>query len=221
MEKANGKNGLSLQEICDQWVNFSSFLARTIAAGFQDRIFRAKYPTVAFKDALDVTTGPRRDCVIRVAAQHVLLCGHHLAKYRLNNPKDKEGPRLWKLWAERLWEISQTHENSSLASVAEDAFERMVLLYQEGFPVAVRAAVKAKGDSSDDTDGTRIESVMNSGANGASTNTTVDVENADTKGPMGQWTVAVKAIEVAQADAAERAFAWWMALRSNASKRSG
>ena len=213
-ETTNGKRDLSLRELCDQWTNLSSFFARGIEAGL---IFRMNFPIVACRDALEeVLTGPRRDCMIRVAAQYIQLSGRSLAKLFLKGPKALEGPCKWKRWAESFWKISQEHDDLSLATAAEEASKRMTTLYQEAYPAVAKADSRGQSDSINSITTSSNQSVADSGANGESTNTTVDVEDAHPGGFGSEGTAAVKAMEVAQADAVDRATAWWLRLRANA-----
>ena len=158
LEKTNGEDGRSLSEICDQWVNFSSFLARIIAAGLKNGLSRAKYPSIACRDALEnVTTGPRRDCLLRVATQYILISGHCLAEDKLNGTKDKLDPRSWKLWTEKFREISQTHGDPSLAAAAKEAYERMTALNSEFGKAPSASSYKTASVSTDSDKANGVE----------------------------------------------------------------
>ena len=67
-----------LKEICDQWVNFSSFLARCKGSGLATQY---ETPCVHAGDDIedglekDLPHGLVRDCKIMVAAQYVLIAG--------------------------------------------------------------------------------------------------------------------------------------------------
>jgi len=123
--------------VCDEWVNFSCFLARCIEAGLNDGYGnRCKYPSIDISQGLeqDLPRGLKRDCKLMVAAQYILLAGRTLADDCFNKPVSGFGPEQWRRWAEKLGEVSrQEGGNTYLASAAEEARRYMVSLHPEIF----------------------------------------------------------------------------------------
>jgi Protein of unknown function (DUF3632) len=77
-EQHGGDGKYSFQELCDQWVNFSCFLARCIQAGLNGNYENpCKHPCIDIPEALeqDLPPGPKRDCKVMVAAQYILVAG--------------------------------------------------------------------------------------------------------------------------------------------------
>ncbi|KAL8722778.1 MAG: hypothetical protein Q9225_000789 [Loekoesia sp. 1 TL-2023] len=131
-ESSGGDGERSFQEICDEWLNFSCFLARCIEAGLNNGyVDRCKYPSIDIPEGLepDLPRGPKRDCKIMVAIQYILLAGRVVAEDCFKKPVDGFGPKQWERWAKRLGEIaSQEDGNLRLASAAKDARKYMASL---------------------------------------------------------------------------------------------
>lgn len=124
------------QKACDEFLNFSCFLARYLEAGLMDESpDRCKYSGIDVREALDhdLPQGPLRDCQLMVAAQHILLAGRVLAEECFNQSFKGFGPDKWRRWAAKLEEISrrEREKNESLASAAKDAHEYMLSLPYE------------------------------------------------------------------------------------------
>jgi hypothetical protein len=128
---------LSFDEICDEWLNLSSFLARWIQAGLSDGYEdRFKYPDLDISEGLEkgLPPGPKRDCKAIVAAQYILLAGRAIESYCFGTVAAANGlgPRRWKLWAEGFANISSDEENNSdLREAAEKAHNFMVSVHPE------------------------------------------------------------------------------------------
>lgn len=136
--KRNGGDGYnSFEELCDQWVNLSSFLARCLEAGVDDRFDnRWKYPIIDIPNGLerDLPPGPERDCKVMVAAQYILLAGRTLADECSRKPGKGLGPDQWRRWAEKLGEISrQDGDDTRLGSATDKARRYMISLLPELF----------------------------------------------------------------------------------------
>ncbi|KAF2493455.1 hypothetical protein BU16DRAFT_619781 [Lophium mytilinum] len=136
-ERNGGDGQHSFLEVCSEWVNFSSFLARYIKAGLRQGSQECwKYPEVDISKALehDLPRGPKRDSQIMVAAQYVLLGGKELADHFIESESVGLGPDRWRRWAGKLAEISRQEETDTLvASVADEANKYMVYLHSELF----------------------------------------------------------------------------------------
>lgn len=134
-ERRGGYGEQTFQEVCDEWVNFSSFLARCTEAGLDDRYTnRCKYASIDIPNGLedDLPHGPKRDSRVMVAAQYILLAGRTLADDCFNKPIKGFGPEQWRCWVGKLKEISmQEGNNTSLALALEEARKYMVSLHPE------------------------------------------------------------------------------------------
>lgn len=119
---------MSFEEVCDTWVNFSSFLARVTEAGLIGDCYN--YARFDISQGLDedLPHGLMRDSKVMVAAQYILLAGKTLA----NECFDKD---QWRRRAEKLKEISKEEggSNTVLASATEEAHNYMVSLHPEIF----------------------------------------------------------------------------------------
>lgn len=133
-----------LRTICDKWLNFSAFKARTLAAGIC-----AHYPGWSFKaPAKDIHIGLGlrddisggdifTDCMLMVAAQHILIAGEAIRSQFTEEKDSSEGwhQSLWKQWAEGF-QRAASFEGVTLEtrSAAGKAHERMIALWPEVFP---------------------------------------------------------------------------------------
>jgi Protein of unknown function (DUF3632) len=129
-EEAGGDGTYSFQELCDQWVNLSSYLARCLQAGLNEDYYSGfKYASIDIPEGLDekLPAGSRRDSKVMVAAQYILLAGEKIAGVCLEKPVKNLGLDEWNRWAERLGEISKEESNNSeLASAVEEAHKYMI-----------------------------------------------------------------------------------------------
>lgn len=114
--------------MCNEWVNFSSFIARTTEAGLNGDYYNYMLIDISHGLDDDLPQGLKRDCQVMVAAQYILLAGGTLAE---NCFKADE----WRRWAEKLKEISKKEEgvNTRLASATEEAYRYMVSLHPAVF----------------------------------------------------------------------------------------
>lgn len=135
LETRNGDGESSFRTVCDEWVNFSSFLARCIEAGLLDHLDnRCRYPSIDIPHGLekDLPRGPMRDCKVMTAAQYFLLAGRTLADDCFKESAPGLAPEKWRVWAGKLGEISrQEGSNNRLASATEEARNHMVSLRPE------------------------------------------------------------------------------------------
>ncbi|KAK8022594.1 hypothetical protein PG993_013361 [Apiospora rasikravindrae] len=121
-----------------EWVNFSTFVARVIRAGHDDRYTNwDKYPSFDIAKGLesDSDQGPRRDCLILVATQYLQIVGEKLhRKYveecAVDSERGQKALGLWRLWSDRLQEIAngQTSSNPEVAKAAREAWQFMMSL---------------------------------------------------------------------------------------------
>ena len=127
-ESRGGEGDMSFEEVCDTWVNFSSFLARVTEAGLIGDCYN--YARFDISQGLDedLPQGLMRDSKVMVAAQYILLAGKTLAKECFD--KDQ-----WRRRAEKLKEISKEEDGSNtvLASATEESHKYMVSLHPEIF----------------------------------------------------------------------------------------
>jgi hypothetical protein len=134
-EIQDGNGQYSFQEFCDQWVNFTSFRARWLEAGLNDRSSKRCHHSIHdISVALEenMPFGPRRECLLLVAAHYILLAGRILANDCLKKIPNNFGPDKWTRWAEKFGQISrQEPENTRLASATKAASEYMLSLRQE------------------------------------------------------------------------------------------
>ena len=124
----------SLQEQCNRWINFSSFVARVLEAGLLDNsTCRRKYASWGCHDGLevDLPQQQRRNCEVMVAVQYILLSGHALAEDYANAPAFEGAMESWKRWAEKLQQISREDECGQLAHRAKEAYGHMRSLTSE------------------------------------------------------------------------------------------
>jgi hypothetical protein len=123
---------LEFREICDDWVNYSSFIARCIEAGLDkvdDHFF--KYPIVDIPIGLEdeIPPGLARDCKVMAAALYISLAGRSLVQRFFKPPYKIFGVYRWRRWAEKLAEISKEDGNPRLAYAAKEARRHMVSLH--------------------------------------------------------------------------------------------
>lgn len=138
IEGDSGVGKFFIDEICEEWVNLSSFFARWIQAGFShDDEDRFKYPGLDIPEGLaqDLPLGPKRDCKVMVAAQYILLAGRAIEHYYFDTVEGARGglgPQRWKQWAERFANISSDEENKrDLREAAKGAHDFMVSVHPE------------------------------------------------------------------------------------------
>lgn len=137
-ERRGGYGEQTFQEVCDDYVNLSSFLARCIEAGLDDRYKnRCKYASIDIPHGLeeDLLRGLKRDCRVMFAAQYILLAGRTLADNCFNKAIDGFGPEQWRCWVEKLKEIlmQEGGNHTGLASATEEARKYMVSLHPQIF----------------------------------------------------------------------------------------
>ncbi|KAK8091686.1 hypothetical protein PG997_002047 [Apiospora hydei] len=121
-----------------EWVNVSAFVARVIRSGHDDRYTNwDKYPSFDIAKGLecDSDQGPRRDCLILVATQYLLIVGEKLhRKYfdecAADSEKGQKARATWRLWSDRLREIAngQTSSSPEVAEAAREAWQFMISL---------------------------------------------------------------------------------------------
>ncbi|KAK7990493.1 hypothetical protein PG990_014773 [Apiospora arundinis] len=93
----------SSRKSLEEWVNFSTFLARCIKSGLLDKFDGwGRYPAVEIRKALEENPGqgPRRDCLVMVAAQYLLVAGnkiHHqfVDQYAIGSQERQRGLEAW------------------------------------------------------------------------------------------------------------------------------
>lgn len=117
---------------CAEWVNFSSFLARCIAAGvYPEGLDRFRYPISDIVEGLekDVSgaTGIKRTYRVMAAAQYILLAPKVIYE-ELGEIKEWElGMGKWNLWAHRFKEIANKYDfGSETNAVVKEARDKMI-----------------------------------------------------------------------------------------------
>lgn len=135
-EKESGPTVEDLERY-DEWVNFSSFLARCLDSGLLDRYpNRTKYPSFDIPKGLetDLLPGPKRDCKILVSAQYITLAGtaiyaDDVVALEGGSEAKKRGWEMWKLWAEKLRQVSTNdEERPEVKEAASKALTKMISL---------------------------------------------------------------------------------------------
>ncbi|KAK8006968.1 2-5-dichloro-2-5-cyclohexadiene-1-4-diol dehydrogenase [Apiospora arundinis] len=122
----------------DEWVNFSTFVARIIRAGLNDKFDNwDKYPSFDTSNGLESSSdrGPRRDCLILVATQYLQILGEKMYRRyivgRAVGSKERQwGLDQWRLWSDKLQEIGngQTSSNPEVVKAARDTLVHIVSL---------------------------------------------------------------------------------------------
>lgn len=143
------KSRADWKQKCDQWLNFSTFKARTLAAGIcaNDPNWSLKAP---LKD-ISIGLGLRDDiwgddiftnCVLMVAAQYIIIAGEGV-RSRFTEEKEEPGSNmrlnqhLWKLWTERLQEASNSENfKAKTKDAAVKAYKKLKELWPEISPDA-------------------------------------------------------------------------------------
>jgi Protein of unknown function (DUF3632) len=135
----------SILRQCNEWVNFSSFLARCIASGINDS-YKDGYELlkININEALekDHPPGIYRDCWIMVAAQYILLAGEAIYKQMISSAvkgsdSERRGLDKWRLWANMFGKRADEEDSKSEAnSAAFAAYQKMVSLHPELFLVS-------------------------------------------------------------------------------------
>lgn len=131
--------GADLEKSCAEWVNFSAFVARCTQAGLNDQFkYPRKYPSKDIPIGLekDHAPGVRRNCLIRVAAQYILLCGSKISDGIKDAPTERQRwwADKWQLWAKKLEELADSGEiDPDLKSEVHEAHEKLVALQPQSF----------------------------------------------------------------------------------------
>lgn len=117
------------QKKCDEWVNFSAFLARCTGAGFYDQYSGVfLYPSVDISLALEkkLPTGSLRACRLMVAAQWILHSGRRIHDSMVEENKKDWDLERWSVWEARLKEIVDGGEgDEEVASVLRRTLAEM------------------------------------------------------------------------------------------------
>ena len=116
-EDCTGPELKAYKEDCDQWVNFSAFLARCTASGL-DRNYEdpIPYPSRDLENALEENHGPglKRDYTILAAAE--------------GSKRKTWGLKKWPLWNRKFAEAAAEYEangRTELAAATKKANEKM------------------------------------------------------------------------------------------------
>jgi len=126
-EDCTGPELKAYKEDCDQWVNFSAFLARCTASGL-DRNYEdpIPYPSRDLENALEENHGPglKRDYTILAAAQYILLADRTLyedfiGKAAEGSKRKTWGLKKWPLWNRKFAEAAAEYEANGRTELAE------------------------------------------------------------------------------------------------------
>lgn len=132
---------------CDEWLNFSVFKARTLAARLGDHFDDSfKAPDVDIDIGLELGDREKnnpnevlRNCRLMVAAQYILVAGDAI-RVHYGDPEESKGGwkrDTWTSWAEGFREASNwdnVQESTRLA--AAKAHDKMVALWPDLFSAA-------------------------------------------------------------------------------------
>lgn len=111
-----------VQETCDNYLNYSAFLARCTGAGLFDDDERGsgyKYCTYGIGDGLenDMPRGNIRRSVILAAAYYIFFSGRAVRYYCHKRPSDSDrGKRtrdMWNLWKRKFGEIAEGQDEET------------------------------------------------------------------------------------------------------------
>lgn len=125
----------SFKRLCDEWVNFSSFLARCTAEGFYDHYeARYKFPSVDIPLGLglglddgELPRGELGSCRLMVAAQWILHCGGRLRADMAESGSAHWNLDKWDCWVARLREMLERGvEDVKVKAAVEKALAVMV-----------------------------------------------------------------------------------------------
>lgn len=131
-DEQEAENGcVQSKKVCEEWVNFSSFLARCFAGGVYHKSFNFNCPIHDVDDGLkeDVTETTRapRTCRIMVAARYMILASRALYDALIKYKGQGLGLEKWEFWARRLKEIGDKGDyTSELKIAAKEAREKMI-----------------------------------------------------------------------------------------------
>lgn len=124
-----------VQEECDTYVNWSSFLARCTSAGVLDSGVDYKYSTVDIDRGLEdkIPRGKVRNARILAAVNYIFLAGPSIRNYCHSYPSDSDrGKRargMWNLWREKFKAISDGQdEDPGIMEATKKAHTMMVEL---------------------------------------------------------------------------------------------
>lgn len=117
--------------MCEEWVNFASFLAQCIAGGLYPRSFSFNWPIYDIDDGLkeDVAEATRtpRPCRVMVAARYMLIAPQPLYDALIKYQGRDLGLEKWQFWAKRLKEIFDNDDHRpELRAATKEAREKMV-----------------------------------------------------------------------------------------------
>ncbi|RAO74256.1 uncharacterized protein BHQ10_010268 [Talaromyces amestolkiae] len=132
---------LEVQESCDKYVNWSSFIARCTSAGFlaDKEGYEYKYSTVDISSGLEeeIPQGKIRNARILAAANYILLAGSGIRNYCHSYSSDSDRRRraweMWNVWKEKFEAIANGQdEDPDIKNAAEKAHAVMVELDASG-----------------------------------------------------------------------------------------
>lgn len=125
-----------IQEKCDDYMNYSAFLARCTGAGlYKNKTTDSgyKYCTYGIDDGLekDMPQGIIRKSRILVAANYVLLSGRPVRDFCYSYPSDSDRGKMerdmWNSWKERFKVVADSQdEDPEIKEVTRKAHKIMV-----------------------------------------------------------------------------------------------
>lgn len=122
-----------VQESCDQYVNWSSFIARCTGAGILSAY--EKYSAVDMDEALkkELPRGYLRNCRILAAANYIIYAGQAIEESNHSFPPGSESERkaldMWNMWKGKFKDIADGQdEDPEIKDVARKAHMMMVEL---------------------------------------------------------------------------------------------
>lgn len=126
-----------VQGSCDQYINWSSFIARCTSAGFlaDKEGYEYKYSTEDISRGIEdeIPRGDIRNARILAAANYILLAGPSIRNHCYSDPSDsddgKRGRDMWNLWEKRFETIANGQdEDPGVKDAAKKAHGIMVEL---------------------------------------------------------------------------------------------
>lgn len=141
-DEENSASASDIQEKCNDYLNYSAFLARCTGAGLYENDKNKtgyKYCTYGIADGVekDLSHGNIRKARILVAANYILLSGQVVRDYCHNYPSDSDRGRrareMWNAWKQKFEKIADGQdEDYDIKDAAKRAHAVMVELDAPG-----------------------------------------------------------------------------------------
>lgn len=132
---------MEVQESCDKYVNWSSFIARCTSAGIlaDEEGYEYKYSTLDIGSGLEkeIPRGKIRNARILASVNYILLAGPGIRNYCYSHPSGSDiGKRtrdIWNIWREKFEAITDGQdEDTDIKEATKRAHAVMVELDASG-----------------------------------------------------------------------------------------